>query len=426
MHSSLSLFRRVTRLIITLFFLLVSVHRSVLPSSDPMESIRKFTRQIEFDYVTWTMGAFGVKTQSSSLDTVDLMDTDEQHNFVERYVLLVQSLARVNREIVTMYSDPAIKDPVSETKALIQKRDDMQRQTDQNGPVAEGILQRQISVALDDLGLTFIGSPMPPVLYHSSPLPYALIVSPRDAIRQDANISILPDLTIEQIINLEGDVTTNLNVSALVEEIGGIGTYPTMVQETDDLNWLIEVISHEWIHNYLTLRPLGLNYDTSPELRTMNETTASLAGKEIASAVIARYYPERMPPPPPDEPVSQPAETPQAEPPSPPAFDFREEMHTTRLQVDELLAAGKIDEAENYMEQRRQFLWEHGYQIRKLNQAYFAFHGAYADVPGGAAGSDPVGPAVRTLREKSSSLSVFINKIARLSSFEQLQQIIGH
>ena len=85
----------------------------------------------------------------------------------------------------------------------------------------------------------------------------------------------------------------------LVEEVGGIGTYPTMVQETDDLNWLAEVIAHEWIHNYLTLRPLGINYDTTPELRTMNETSASLAGKEIANAVIARFYPERVPPPPP-------------------------------------------------------------------------------------------------------------------------------
>ncbi len=50
---------------------------------------------------------------------------------------------------------------------------------------------------------------------------------------------------------------------------------------------------------------------------------------------------------------------------------------------DELLAAGKIEEAEAYMEARRQVFWDNGYAIRKLNQAYFAFYGAYADVPGG-------------------------------------------
>ena len=72
-------------------------------------------------------------------------------------------------------------------------------------------------------------------------------------------------------------------------------------------------------------------------------------------------------------------------------------MHTTRVTVDALLAAGKINEAESYMEQRRQLFVQNGYTIRKLNQAYFAFYGAYADVPGGAAGEDPVGPAVRAL-----------------------------
>jgi len=106
-------------------------------------------------------------------------------------------------------------------------------------------------------------------------------------------------------------------------------------------------------------------------------------------------------------------------------FDFRAEMHETRVTADELLAEGKIDEAEAYMEQRRQVFWENGYLLRKLNQAYFAFHGAYADAPGGAAGEDPVGPAVRALRQQSASLADFINRIAWMTSFEQLQQAIN-
>jgi hypothetical protein len=40
--------------------------------------------------------------------------------------------------------------------------------------------------------------------------------------------------------------------------------------------------------------------------------------------------------------------------------------------------AGKVELAEEFMEERRQFFWKKGYHIRKLNQAYFAFHGAYA------------------------------------------------
>jgi hypothetical protein len=99
-------------------------------------------------------------------------------------------------------------------------------------------------------------------------------------------------------------------------------------------------------------------------------------------------------------------------------------MHETRVTADQLLVEGKIEKAETYMEQRRQFFWQNGYLLRKLNQAYFAFHGAYADVPGGAAGEDPVGPAVRTLREQSDSLADFINTIAGMTSFEELQEAI--
>jgi hypothetical protein len=109
----------------------------------------------------------------------------------------------------------------------------------------------------------------------------------------------------------------------------------------------------------------------------------------------------------------------------PPAFDFRAEMHETRLTADALLEEGKINEAEAYMEQRRHLFVEIGYKIRKLNQAYFAFHGAYADQPGGAAGVDPVGEAVRSLRAQSSGLDAFLKRIAWVTSFERLQQLVN-
>jgi hypothetical protein len=99
-------------------------------------------------------------------------------------------------------------------------------------------------------------------------------------------------------------------------------------------------------------------------------------------------------------------------------------MRETRLTVDALLADGNIEEAEEYMEERRRFLWDNGYHIRRLNQAYFAFYGAYADVPGGAAGDDPVGAAVRALRAQSGSLAEFLSRIAWMSTYEQLQDAI--
>jgi len=264
------------------------------------------------------------------------------------------------------------------------------------------------------------------VLYHATPLPVVLIISPRDMIQQDASISLVTGLTLDEIIALETAVERNMNVSALVEPIGGMGAYPTMVKQTTNLPWYIEVIAHEWTHNFLTLRPLGMNYNTTSELRTMNETTANIVGKEISNAIIARYFPEYLPEPE-TEPIAKkesleiPAEP---EEPEEPVFDFRAEMRETRVTVDAMLAEGKIEEAEAYMESRREVFWDNGYRIRRLNQAYFAFHGAYADEPGGAAGEDPVGPAVRQLRAQSNSLSDFVRTIGRMNSFEELLKAI--
>jgi hypothetical protein len=151
----------------------------------------------------------------------------------------------------------------------------------------------------------------------------------------------------------------------------------------------------------------------------MNETTASIVGNEMGAALIERYYPEFVPPPP-----DQDASPSQPDPNQPPPFDFQAEMRETRVTTDQLLANGQIEAAEAYMEARRQFFWENGYRIRKLNQAYFAFYGAYADAPGGAAGDDPVGAAVRALRAQSESLADFVYQMAWFWTFEQLQAAV--
>jgi hypothetical protein len=96
-------------------------------------------------------------------------------------------------------------------------------------------------------------------------------------------------------------------------------------------------------------------------------------------------------------------------------------MHETRVNVDEMLAAGEIQAAEQYMEERRQYFVENGYQIRRLNQAYFAFHGAYASYPGGAAGEDPIGPRVRRLWALSATPNAFLRRIAPITTLQELK-----
>ncbi len=338
---------------------------------------------------------------------------------------LVRRIQSDEQQLRQIYADPNISDRATASQALRGELKQLYAERNSSSRLAEGILESQVNTVVSELGLTLGGQAVPPVLYHSTPLPLALIISPRETIRQDADISLLPDVTVDRQVELEAQVDQALNVSSLVVEIGGVGVYPTMVAQTSNLEWLSEVVSHEWIHNYLTLRPLGMNYLSSPELRIMNETTANIAGKEIGLMVLERYYPELVPPPaPPESPVSDDSsEAPAVE--TPPPFSFNAQMHITRVRVDELLAEDKIEEAEVYMEARRKVFWENGYTwLRKINQAYFAFHGAYADEPQGAAGEDPGGSAVRELRRRSSSLTAFLQQMAWMNSWEDLQAAI--
>ena len=396
---------------------------SIVPTDDQYEQIRTYTRQIEFNYAEWTLSALKVKLFQQAVGTKEYIPKEDFKQIMLDYLDLIYQIKITEAQIQLIYSDPNVTDPKSESAELRAQLQDMYAQEQQFGPVAEEILQAQISYVIGKMGIGLGGQPIPPLLYHSTPLPYALIVSPRDEIKLTADISLIPDLTLDQQVELEEQIDSNLNVSSLVVPIGGIGIYPTMVQQTSNINWLTEVVSHEWTHNFLSLRPLGVNYFKSPTLRVMNETTANISGKEISLEVLKTFYPEFVPPPSKD---TQPQENP-APQPEPPSFDFRAEMHKTRVRVDELLAEGKVEEAEDYMEQQRKMFWEHGYQIRKLNQAYFAFYGAYADQPGGAAGAieDPVGDAVRKLREQSPSLASFLNHMSWMSSFEQLQKAVN-
>jgi hypothetical protein len=157
----------------------------------------------------------------------------------------------------------------------------------------------------------------------------------------------------------------------------------------------------------------------------MNETTADLAGLALGKALMRRYYPELVPPDPPFANWLRRDEATPAVETAPPSFDFRATMRETRLTVDRLLGEGKVPAAEAYMEAQRRYLWDQGYQIRKLNQAYFAFYGAYAASGGGASGADPAVAAVELMWRRSPNVAVFLNTMAGFTSLAQLQQALG-
>jgi hypothetical protein len=103
-------------------------------------------------------------------------------------------------------------------------------------------------------------------------------------------------------------------------------------------------------------------------------------------------------------------------------FDFNAAMREIRKTVDDYLAKTQVDEAEKYMNEQQQFLASKGYYIRKLNQAYFAFYGTYADGP---TSIDPVGGQLRSLRDHSASLKEFLDTASGLTGSEDLVKIVN-
>ena len=381
--------------------------------------MRTFTRSVEFDFVGWTVRALGVRSGEFVHHAGAYLQDADRQALVREYFRLLENERVQGRELEMALSDPEGTFSSQEIDALRSAWEGARAEVDEIQPIVETIMQEQVAETLINLGLGKGGKLFPPVAFKFTALPVSLIISPREVIRRDQSVSLEGSLSLEQKIALEEAVAQSLDVSALVENVGGISTYPTMVVESTSIVWLFDVITHEWVHNYLTFRPLGLNYNTSEDLRTMNETTASLLGGEVGLEVLRRYYPDLVPPPstPPSENESQENET-------PPMFDFQHEMHITRLEADRLLSEGQIEQAEAYMEARRQVFWEHGYLIRKLNQAYFAFHGAYAATSQGAAGDDPVGSAVRTLWERSDSPVEFLRTMAWMNEFSDLERLL--
>ena len=286
------------------------------------------------------------------------------------------------------------------------------------------IIEAQIRQAYHDAG---VNNPFdklikptfgfPPVNIYLRKPPHLLVVSPRDHIERIADVLLLPDMTTAAMEKIE-DAVARLGYSGLVVDLGGIATYPSYVSNQYGLEFALQTAAHEWLHQYLAFTPLGFDYvldliglRRNPDIAAINETVASLVGDEIGTDVYNRYYAAN---------VTRPAPAPTNNTTN--TFDFNAAMRETRVRVDALLAQGKVDEAEAYMNQRRDYINAHGYYIRKLNQAYFAFYGTYTNAPTSV---DPLGQEMRDLRAQSGSLKSFLDTVTALTTRSEVAAAIG-
>ncbi len=392
------------------------LHQDAAPLQSFDARLEAILRGQRFDFIAWAVQALATKTWESALGAQAYLTEPQRKQFVLDYLDLVRRINDLTGQIEAIYADPQERHPEAASAALRQELANLQADRQRRQPLVESILQEQVATVLADEGLGWMGQVFPPIALRFSSLPMQLVISPRETITLKAQASLGADLPLNQQVALENQIDRELNVSSLVVPLGGLAMYPAMLLENPSLEWTVKNAAHEWTHHWLLFRPLGWNYESSPETRTINETVANIAGNELGDAVLARFYPEFVRKP------TSPSGQGTGERSAPPAFDFRAEMHTTRVTVDQLLAEGKIAQAEAYMEQRREFFVQNGYRIRKLNQAYFAFHGAYADQPG-ERGEDPIGPAVVRLRQQSPSLRHFLETVSTVTTLAELQRL---
>ncbi len=400
----------VIAVVIPLFSLTVSCN-----SGQDLDSrLRVITKKYRFDFVSWEISALGEElgkvlhgpprgTGDDVDEVVEYFNNIEEIRWLEAVIEAVKTGTR---------------------EGDLQSLEDMlDRRLRRNREIVVGVektLETQIREALSRHG---IGNPLdryigdrvkfPPVNFILEKPPHLLVVSPRDRIESTREIALLPEITRDEMEAIEAEVD-KLGFVSLVVNLGGIATYPNFVSNRSSLYYTLNTASEEWLHQYLTFTPLGFQYvldltgiKRDYEIATMNETVAGIVSKEIGEAIYDEYYATEM-----DEATENTSTT---------GFDFNKEMREIRRAVDDYLSRGMITEAEEFMEHRRKFLVENGYNIRKLNQAYFAFHGTYADAP---TSISPIGNELSELRNRSESLKDFLDTVVVMTSRQELQETV--
>ena len=405
-----------TSLLITVTSLLLFCLLGV--SCTPGRDFGAIVKPYKFSIARWEFDAFFGKTKEAIPSNDNDKKVYDETDKVTEYFSYVQQIKTLKSEIEAV---KAGNNP-GDLSLLETKLTELQQQKAALENLVEGIIKKQIKETLAQQAIfhpvdKYLGfkANFPPINFKLEKPPHLLVVSPRDRIESMREIVLLQDISPEEMDKVETEVD-QLGVSSLVVGLGGFGgTYPAFVTNEASLRFTVDAAVEEWIHQYLFFKPLGFRYALDAtgiarnyEIAVMNETVASMVSKEIGAIITESYYPER------ENNGSQ-----SQEPVS--GFDFNQEMREIRKAVDEYLALGEIEQAEEFMEQKRQYLTTKGYYLRKLNQAYFAFYGTYADSP---TSISPIGLEVKKLRSQSTSLKEFLDTVAVMTSRQDLIESI--
>jgi hypothetical protein len=352
----------------------------------------------------------------------------DRRRALDRYVVLVDEL-RIAKDLLSEASSENGSDQGNVSNAqlavdrLIAERDGFR-----DG--VEEFLEQAVADAIRSAEVDLVGSFVwPPVDFRIDSPPKLLVTSPRDVIRRDEDVLIDPEISIDDIEKIENELAEVANISAVVLQTGGLASYPNVIP-TADLERLLDVAAHEWLHAYLIFNPLGRAYFDGGDIRVMNETLADIFGQEIGLRVYSEITGEPYVAP--VRPETAMRNTESKNPDGPGGsdsdeetgaddFDFNRFMAETRARTDELLEEELMDEAESYMESRRIEMLDHGHTIRKINQAYFAFHNTYAESP---SSTSPIARYLWDLRDQVDTVGELVKLLRPLGTYKEFELLL--
>lgn len=410
---SIHVLRTLTASTAVLALLLLSVGRG-----DTISDLRIAAGAYEQDLVRWELTHFMDKWFVRTTDLIfpGTPNYDERLVAVDEFFGLRDELTDAQRSVErTLASGDASTEAPLVAQATV---DDLQQRRTELQAVVEETLEAAISTVAHEQGIIGGVGPVrwPPVDFTFENRGLVLVRSPRDRIERLDDLLLDPGISLLEQVALEADVESlDTNSSALVVRIGGVATYPAQVSPDRSLHGTLELASHEWLHHWLIFKPLGRRWFAGGELQSINETVANIFGQEIGDLALEELTGEHF-----ERAPWVPPTVREREEPAPGVFDFRREMRETRTRLEELLENGLIEEAEAFLEARRLEFVANGYQIRKLNNAWFAFNGTYAD---SAASISPIEGQLRTIRADSADLAEFLERVAGISRGGQLEEI---
>jgi len=353
---------REMRFIITICLLLsVSLSGGCASGQDFDDNLRLIVKPYHFSIAKWELTVLLGGGRQSNLER----EVRGESGQVVEYFSLVKRINALKSEIKVLNTS----DKQGDLNSLQAELNKLEGQREVLEALVAGLIEKQIKETLAEQGIfspvdeyVRLKDVFPPVNFKFEQPPNLLVISPRDRIESIREGLLSQSISLEEVEDIEAEVD-KLGVSSLVVKLGGFGgTYPTFVANDASLRFTLDTATEEWLHQYLVFKPLGFLY-------------------LLDSTGVSRNY------------------------------DIATMNETVAGIVSKEIGA-----------QKRQYLASKGYYIRKLNQAYFAFHGTYADKP---TSISPIGVELKLLRSQSASLKDFLNTAAAMTSRQDLLDSIS-